>query len=317
MRVLRAAVVTGRIGGLDPVEAGTALGRGLARRAVVAVVPVAAGGPDLAVAVAALWGTGAVLDRDRWLVRKDGRVLLGLAQPPQPAWAPAASTADLGTWLAQVLEPGDREVALDLTGVTAHDGGRGLLAAASGALGGRDLIGIVAGDEVDVPATGIGGGLARRGFAAGLDVAELLAADAELAGYAASLGDGLASRPGSGAAGGCGLAVLASGGRLESGTQFCHRAAGLADTLAVADLVLTGCTELSALDRGGPVVQAVAGWAEQAQRPCLLVTGGPGLARRELRTLGIEAVHLLPPGPPAAAGLAAVAERVAAGWVLS
>lgn len=317
MSVLRAAVVTGRIGGLDPVEAGTALGRGLAGRAVVAVVPVAAGGPDLAVAVAALWGADAVLDRDRWLVRKDGRVLLGLVQPPTPAWAPAASTADLGRWVAEALEPGDREVALDLSGVSAHDGGRGLLAAASGALAGRELVGLVAADELDVPATGIGGGLARRGFAAGVDVAELLAADADLAAYAASLGGALASLPGSGAAGGCGLAVLASGGRLEAATQFCHRSAGLGDTMAAADLVLTGCTELSALDRGGPVVQAVAGWAEEAQRPCLLVTGGAGLARRELRTLGIEAVHLLPPGPPDAAGLAAVAERVAAGWVLS
>ncbi|PKQ21549.1 MAG: hypothetical protein CVT65_17995, partial [Actinobacteria bacterium HGW-Actinobacteria-5] len=49
------AVATGRIGDLDPVRAGAALGRGLADRALVAVVPLSAGGPDLAVSLGALW----------------------------------------------------------------------------------------------------------------------------------------------------------------------------------------------------------------------------------------------------------------------
>jgi len=79
--------------------------------------------------------------------------------------------------------------------------------------------------------------------------------------------------------------------------------------------VVTGCTELSALDRGGPVVQAVAGWADEAERPCVLFTTGAGLARRELRTLGLEAAHLLPAGPPTPDGLTATAARIAAGWV--
>jgi glycerate kinase len=190
-----------------------------------------------------------------------------------------------------------------------------LLAAAGDALAGRGLVGLVAEDEIELPATGIGGGLARRAFAARLDVAELLAADAALAEQAQLLGEGLQTAPGGGAAGGTGLAVLASGGRLETGTQFCHREAGVQRTLAAADLVVTACTELSALDRGGPVVQAVATWAEAAERPCVLVTTGAGLARRELRTLGIEAAHLLPPGPLTADALTGVAARIANGWV--
>ncbi|MCB0912543.1 MAG: hypothetical protein KDB60_13090, partial [Propionibacteriaceae bacterium] len=100
MSALRVAVVTGRIAGLDPVQAGAALGRGLAGRAEVAVVPVADGGPDLAVAVAALWGTEPGLDDDRWVVRTPGRVLLGLRQPDAPAWAPGNTTTDLGEWVA-------------------------------------------------------------------------------------------------------------------------------------------------------------------------------------------------------------------------
>lgn len=313
MSPLRVAVVTGRIGDLDPVWAGEALGRGFAQRGQVAVVPVATGGPDLAVAVGSLWDADPDLADDRWLVRAPGRLLLGLRQRPVPDWAPQASTADLGEWVAETVRPDDEQVVLDLTGVTAHDGGAGLLAAAAGTLAGRDLLGVVAADELELPATGIGGGLARRAFAARIDVAELLAADAVLGERARALGDGLDVAPGGGAAGGCGLAVLASGGRLVSGTQFCHLQAGLERTLRAADLVVTGCTELTALDRGGPVVAAVAEWAEAAQRPCVLVTTGAGLARRELRTMGIEAAHLLP-APPTADGLTALAARIAAGW---
>lgn len=315
MSPLRVAVVSGRIGALDPVLAGAALGRGFSDHAQVAVVPLAEGGPDLASAVAALWDAEPDVGADRWTVRAPGRVLIGLRQPDAPAWAPQASTVDLGEWVAAQVRPDDARIVLDLTGITAHDGGAGLLAAAGELLAGRDLIGIVAADELDLPATGIGGGLARRAFAARLDIAELLAADAALAERARGLGQGLELAPGGGAAGGCGLAVLASGGRMVTGTQFCHVEAGLERTLGLADLVVTGCTELSALDRGGPVVTAVAQWAEQAQRPCVLVTGGAGLARRELRTLGIEAAHLVPEDMPLDAALAAVAGRIVAGWV--
>ncbi len=336
MSALRVAVVTGRIGDLDPVRAGAALGRGLADRAQVAVVPLAEGGLDLAVSLGALWdaeadvplvspprtpgsaagsGVARAPDADRWLVRTPGSLLIGLRQPAAPAWAPDASTADLAEWVATRARPDDARIVLDLTGITAHDGGAGLLAIAGDVLEGRDLVGIVADDELELPATGIGGGLARRAFAARLDIAEVLAADAALAGRARALGAGLELAPGGGAAGGSGLAVLASGGRLVTGTQFCHSESGLERTLGVADVVLTGCTELSALDRGGPVVSAVARWSEAAQRPCVLVTGGAGLARRELRTLGIEAAHLLPEGVPVEAALEAVAARFAAGWV--
>ncbi|MFT4108833.1 glycerate kinase, partial [Propionicimonas sp.] len=269
---------------------------------------------DLAVAVGALWGAAAELAADRWLVRGAGRVLLGLREAERPGWAPEASTADIGAWVVGSLRPEDAEVVLDLTGVTAHDSGAGLLAMAGGALAGRRLSGVVPPDERELPATGIGGGLARRAFAARVDISELLAADAVLAARARESGEGLDVAPGGGAAGGTGLAVLSLGGRLVSGTQFCHQAAGLDRTLRAADLVVTACTELSALDRGGPVVTAVAAWAEAAQRPCLLVTSGAGLARRELRTLGIEAAHLLPAGPVTADGLTAVAARIAAGW---
>ena len=335
MNRLRVAVATDRIGAHDSATAGAAIALGFAPVAQVAVVPIAAGGPDLARAFAALAG-GTVTTPDagagpdaartadavptgaasRWFVRAPGQVLIGLRQPAAPAWAPRAATADLGEWIAACLAADDTSrVVLDLTGVTAHDAGEGLLAAAASVLTGREVVGIVAHDELELPATGIGGGLARRAFAGRVDVAELLAADAELAVRARRAGPGLDTAPGGGAAGGAGLAILSLGGELLTGTQFCHRLARLDATLAAADLVVTGCTELSALDRGGPVVTAVAGWAEAAQRACVLFTTGAGLARRELRTLGIEAAHLLPPGEPTPAAITATAARIAAGWV--
>lgn len=314
MTALRVAVVCGRIGDLDPVQAGTALARGIAAHAQVALAPVAAGGPDLASAVAALTGGELHTHGRGWLVRWPGAVLVGFAQPEAPSWAPGATTSDVGEWIAASVGAAQR-VVLDLTGVTAHDGGAGLLATAGAALAGRELVGIVAADELDLPATGIGGGLARRAFAGRVDVGELLAADAVLAARAESLGEGLSTARGGGAAGGSGLVVLAGGGTLSTGTQFCRQLADLAVTLSRAELVVTGCTELSALDRGGPVVQAVAEWAAEAERPCILFTTGAGMARRELRTLGLEAAHLLPSGPPTADGLTATAARIAAGWV--
>lgn len=192
---MRVAVVCGRIGDLDPVAAGTALARGIAPHAQVALAPVAAGGPDLAVAVAALTGGQAQTQGRGWLVRWPGAVLIGFAQQAVPSWAPGATTTEAGEWIAACVGDAGR-VVLDLTGITAHDGGAGLLAAAGAALAGRDLLGLVAPDELQLPATGIGGGLARRAFAGRVDVAELLAADAVLATRAAALGAGLATAPG-------------------------------------------------------------------------------------------------------------------------
>lgn len=310
----RVVVVTDRIGDLGSAEAGAALARGFASRAEVAVVPVGAGGWELATAVAGL--TDAQLDgtAQRWVLSTEEMVLIGLRQPERPAWSPRATTADVGTWVSTVLADNAAPmVVLDLTGVTAHDGGAGLLAVARDSLEGRELVGIVAADELETPATGLTGGLARRAYSAGVDVAEVLVADTDLKAVAETLRPGLAQAPGGGAAGGCGLAVLALGGRLLGGPQFCHRLAGLAATFAAADLVVTGCTELSALDRGGDVVATVAGWAEGAQKPCVAFTTGTELARRELRTFGLEAAHQLP-RQPSEVELVRAASRVASSW---
>ena len=310
---MRVLVACDRIGALDSWDVGVALASGFRSRAQVAVAPVAAGGPDLAAAFGHLVDAPVHSDGERWTVRTDGRVLLGHAQPGS-GWSPKRSSADFGTWVAAELADED-EVILDLTGLSAHDGGAGLLETAGAALAGRRVVGVVDPEELTLPAAGIGGGLAKRAFASGVDVAELLAADARLTAWAADHGEGLDKAPGSGAAGTTALAILALGGELVGATQFCHREAQLERTLAAADLVVTACADLSALDRGGPVVSAISGWAEEVLRPLVLFTTGFGLSRRELRTMGIESAHILTSPQPSADDLTAAAARIAAGWV--
>jgi Glycerate kinase len=301
----RVVVATDRIGALDSLAAGTALARGFADHAAVAVVPLAAGGPDLAAALAALIGARAEVERDRWSVRTSELALFGQrdADPDSAAF---------GRWVAGQLGTAPT-VVLDLTGLGALDAGAGLLQEARDALAGRELIGIVGTDELELPATGINSGHAQRAYAAGADIADVLAADARLRTWAESLGDGLATAPGGGAAGGVALAVLGLNGRIAAGQHYCHELASLGQTIAAADLVVTGTTSIGALERGGPIVAQVAAWAGESLRPCLAFTTGDALSRRELRTFGIEAAYSLP-ADPRADQLTALAARVASGW---
>lgn len=306
-------VACDRIGALSSAGAGTAIGRGLAEYAEVAVVPLAIGGLELAEAIAALSGTSVQTDGPGWWVESTSEVVIGWAQNAD-GWDPTATTEDFGRWVAAVaaMHPA-RPVSLDLTGITAIDGGAGLLAQAGDVLAGRLVAAIVAPDELLLPATGLQGVVATRGYAAGRSVAEVLAADTAMQRHADRLGAGLATAAGGGAAGGSGLVALHLEGRLLSGPQYCHFLAGLEATLAAAELVVTGCSALSALDRGGPVVAAVAEWAEQAQKPCVAFAGGQELSRREVRTFGLEAMHPLPADPDAAA-LTAAAVRLGRSW---
>ena len=314
MSTARVLVACDRIGDLDPLAAGRAIASGFATVAQVALLPVAAQGRDLPAALAALVSAEVHEDGPGWWLASGELLVAGYTQPPGPAWQPQASTSDLGEWLRAVLAGHDGgRVVLDLTGVSAHDAGAGLLAAAGPVLAGRQLDGLVRSAELDVPALGATGMLARRAHGAGVDLSDLLAADAGLRAWVEAHAPGQGSVPGSGAGGGTALVVLAAGGELITPTQFCYRLAGAASTVRAANLVVTGCTDLSALDRGGDVVSAVAGWADEAERPCIAFTTGTGLARRELRTFGLEAAHAV--GVPVTpGGLEAVAARIAAGW---
>jgi glycerate kinase len=347
-RPLRVVVASDAIGPLDSEQAGVAIARGWSGEARVAVVPLAESGPPLARALAALLGGEPVVTDEGWWLRAGDTLAVGAEIPGTPgagsAWDASASSVEFGRWVANCLEPGPApgRLILDLTGLTALDGGAGLLAALGAAATGdltaglaglraagdlalclpaspgrgsqpisTEVIGVIAQDETDLQLLGLRGAVSRRGFAVRLDPAELLAAESTMAGWLAALG--VADGPGTGAAGGAAAAVRALGGRVLRGTELCAGLAGLARTLSQADAVITGCTEFHIGNRGGQVVRFVADLAVGAQRPCLVFAGESSLSRREMRTFGVEAAHTFGPGPLPEA-LTAAAVRVAQGW---
>ena len=352
-RPLRVVVASDAVGPLDTWQAGVAIARGWAGHAQVAVVPLAAGGPALGHALGALLGGEPVVTDQGWWLRAGDTLAVGVEIPAfagmtekgEPDWDPSASSAGYGAWLASCLEagPAPTRLILDLTGVTALDGGAGLLAALGATATGdltsglaglatvgevtlpsssprrrgshadapTEVIGVISADETSLQLLGLQGAVSRRGFAVRLDPAELLAAEGAMGRWLATLGVG--DGPGMGAAGGAAAAVASLGGRVLSGNQLCAELAGLERTLRHADLVVTGCTAFHIGNRGGRVVRFVADLAVDAMRPCLVLAQESSLSRREMRTFGVEAAHACEPGPLPEA-LTAAAVRVAQGW---
>ncbi len=322
MSALRVVVASDAIDQLDSQAAGVALARGWVAAAaavgaeppMVAVVPLAQAGLPLAAALAARFD-GKVLEAGRcWRVESADGLAVGVEQSEGDE-----STADLGEWLAAALTarsapPGT--VVVDLTGIRARDAGAGFLAALGAnrsLLGGAELIGVVANDESELPLLGLRGSVARHGFEARLDPAEVLRAEAMMSDWLIQLGQ--PDVPGAGAAGGSAAVVLALGGRLAGGAELCAELAGLDSTVGAADVVVTGCTAFHVGNRGGQTVRFVAALAESRQRPCLVFAVESSLSRREMRTFGVEAAHALSGTTVGPDEVTAAVVRAATGWL--
>ena len=146
---MRVVVCTDRIGALASADAGAALGRAFvaARPGTqVAVVPIASGGPDLALALAAL-GDASPVVRDPGAAH--GHVhhdhVHGDEEPT--GVDPHSTSVGVGRALAEALASGPERVVVDLTGLVTHDGGAGILAA----------LGAVADVPLDAGAGALGG----------------------------------------------------------------------------------------------------------------------------------------------------------------
>lgn len=341
MNPLRVVVASDAVGPLDTWQAGVAIARGWAEHGQVAVVPLADAGPPLAGALAALLGGQVQVGEPGWWLRAGDTLAIGPNAAPvaDPGWDPAATTTGFGRWVDECLGtgPAPARLILDLTAVTALDGGAGLLAAlgatASGELtaglaglaevgevelaglrqrlAGTEVIGVIPAEQTDLVLLGLPGAVSRRGYGVRLDPAELLAAEAAMSGWLGSLA--VTDRPGVGAAGGAAAAVWALGGRVLRGAGLCAELAGLAGTVHRADVVVTGCTSFDIGNRGGQLVRFVAETADAAERPCLVFAPAVSLSRREMRTFGVEAAYECGPGELPDA-LTAAAVRVAQGW---
>ncbi|MDI4649974.1 glycerate kinase [Cohnella hashimotonis] len=89
-------------------------------------------------------------------------------------------------------------------------------------------------------------------------------------------GQRLSERPGAGAAGGLGFALLRLGARIESGAEVAARATGLKKRIAGAHWVLTGEGRTDAQTLSGKLPFRVAEWAAAEGVPAILVSGGLG-----------------------------------------
>jgi glycerate kinase len=133
---------------------------------------------------------------------------------------------------------------------------------------------------------------------------------------------GLGSLPGGGAAGGLGAALLALGGRRESGIGLVRRLTGLDAALEAADLVITGEGACDWQSLRGKVMAGIAEAALERGIPCLVLAGRVDAGRRELAAAGVSAAYSLTEHlgsteaalSGAASGLRLLASRVAREW---
>lgn len=355
---MRVVVAADSVGALSSRQSGEAIAAGWPQ-ARVAVVPVGSAGSGFLQAAADLWGARTVTSAldGAVVTRADGPEETALrveqATPRSPGLPLAASSAPLGVALAAILAGRrPRRVHVDLTGLAVHDGGAGLLGAlgaradvdldagvagltglsrldlgpALALLEGAELVGVVPADALALPLLGLRG-ITSRGREAELDPAVLLRTDADLEQLARLTGErsglDLGARPGAGACGGLGLAVLALGGRLATGPELGLAAAPLGgEGRPGADLVVTGCSVFDFAARGGGVVAAAVAAAAAVLAPCVVVAGEVLIGAREMRTMGVEAAYAVREstadapagGDVGAEELSATARRVGRSW---
>ncbi|MEU5721640.1 glycerate kinase [Micromonospora sp. NPDC047738] len=260
---------------------------------------------------------------------------------------PKATTSyGLGLLVAAAVEAGARTLVIGLGGSATNDGGAGMLIplgvtaldeagralpyggaalAAVAALDGAPRVRgatLIAATDVDNPLLGLHGASNVYGPQKGATREDVLLLDGALERWAEVLErelpdcpPGFAARPGAGAAGGLGAAVLALGGRCESGIGLVSRAIGLDAALDAADLVITGEGSFDHQSLRGKVVAGVAGAARDRGVPCVVLAGRVSTGRREAAAAGVTEAYSLVEhfGGDERGGAAAALDRPAEG----
>jgi glycerate kinase len=230
----------------------------------------------------------------------------------------------LGLIMIAAIESGASTVVIGLGGSATNDCGAGMLAALDAApldeagyalpYGGAALIGcarlagaprlrsvrLVAATDVDNPLTGVSGASAVFGPQKGAGPKDVSLLDVALARFAHVLErevpgcpPGLAQLPGAGAAGGLGAALMALGGRRESGFALVRQVTDFDRELDAADLVITGEGSFDPQSLRGKVVSGVAEAARDRGIPCVVVAGQVSAGRQEAARIGVTEAHAL------------------------
>ena len=214
------------------------------------------------------------------------------------------TTRGLGELIALLLDAGVRKFMVGLGGSSTNDGGAGLLASLGLQLldqSGGPIEPAPAGlaslarvdasrvdrrlahssftilSDVDNPLCGQRGATAIFGPQKGVRVESVAAIDASLARFASlaenALGRSAKDRPGAGAAGGLGFALMLIGGEIRSGAEVVADLLGLDAALAGADWLITGegRTDRQTLRGKAPLVAAR--HANSLRVPATLISG--------------------------------------------
>lgn len=175
--------------------------------------------------------------------------------------------------------------------------------------------------DVDNPLLGLRGATNVYGPQKGVSEDRKHHVDAQLERLVDLVDRRLAERPGTGAAGGLGFALLALGATRVGGVDVVADAVGLVRKAAASDIVVTGEGAFDFSSRSGKVPYGVASIAAGAIRPCIALAGQVLVGSREMRALGIESAYSMVDlvGPEVsfaepAQSLTLLAERVARTW---
>lgn len=264
---------------------------------------------------------------------RSGRIVVelaaacGLARLPHGRLDPlGASTLGLGDVIRHALDENPRELVIGLGGSASTDGGAGMLVALGARVtddagndvrpDGRHLVDIRSVDldgldarlrhvralvatDVTSPLLGSSGSAMAFGPQKGATPDQVQLLEAGLAHWADVLADASGvdarSEPGSGAAGGTGLAAIAAlRGEVVQGGRFVQEAAGLEAALEWCDLVVTGEGTLDRTTLQGKGVGSLAAAARAHAVPVVAVCGRVDLDAAERADAGIaDAIGLV------------------------
>ncbi|MFC6090383.1 glycerate kinase [Saccharothrix lopnurensis] len=226
----------------------------------------------------------------RWLEHGDTAYLesaqacgLHLIPPDRrPGGAETATTRGVGELLNAAREA--RTVVVGLGGSGTTDGGEGMRAAA-----GPVTARLVAASDVENPLLGPHGAARAFGPQKGASPEAVKRLEARLAAMA-ELAD-VRDRPGAGAAGGLGAALMALGATTVSGAGLVRELTRLDAALEHADLVVTGEGSFDWQSLRGKLVTAVARGAAERGLPCVVLAGQVSVGRREAAAAGVQDAH--------------------------
>jgi glycerate 2-kinase len=223
-----------------------------------------------------------------------------LPGPPSVQTAVTAHSTGVGQLIDAALTAGARRIAVGLGGSSCTDGGRGLMEALGGLDEARDRLAgvdLIAATDVEHVLLGPMGAATVFGPQKGADPVTVTLLEERLTVWGGELdriaGRPVSAEPGAGAAGGIGAALLALGGRRESGAAIIAEFTHLPDDVAAAQLIITGEGRFDDQSLHGKVVSALAAGARAHHVPVLVLAGQVTLDPPTLTSAGIRAAFAI------------------------